>query len=112
LVQERKVRTRFLPALPARRAAIRAAADQVAEGSEQLEEDGGWTGFAVGSECADDAAGDAVESGWLQGVVENWPGPRWRLWIGCGRLGVGFTLRLLGKAEELRSAALNFGEGG
>jgi hypothetical protein len=41
--------------------AVRGGADEVAEGSQKLEEDGGRVGFGVWGKATDDAASDTVE---------------------------------------------------
>jgi hypothetical protein len=43
-------------------AAVRGWTDEVAEGGQELEEDGGWIGFSVWGEAIDDATRDTVES--------------------------------------------------
>jgi hypothetical protein len=55
--------------------AVGSGADDVAEGSEELEQDGGRVGLGVRGEGADGVAGEAVESGFGQ----NWGG------VGVGR---------------------------
>ena len=42
--------------------AVRGRADEVAEGGQELEEDGGRVGFGVRGEAINDATRDAVES--------------------------------------------------
>jgi hypothetical protein len=52
-------------------AAVRAGADEVAEGGQELEKDGGGIGLGVRRECADEETGDAVES---RAVQRRWWG--------------------------------------
>ena len=95
--------------------AVRARADQVAEGGEQLEENGGGLGLSVRGQGADGESGEAVESGFAKcgaGWRTGWGGL-----TGWGRRsGVGVRLRLRPRlrldAEQFGPAALYVREGG
>ena len=52
-------------------AAVRGGADEVAEGGQELEEDGGGIGLGVRGEGADEETGDTVES---RAVQRRWWG--------------------------------------
>ena len=46
--------------------AVRAGADEIAKGCEELEEEGRGMGFGVGGEAGDDASGGSVEGGLVE----------------------------------------------
>lgn len=46
--------------------AVRAPADQIAEGGKKLQEQGGWRSFAVRRNSLDSTPGKAVECGWVE----------------------------------------------
>jgi hypothetical protein len=95
---------------------VGAAANQIAEDCEKLEENGGRMGFGVGSHGAYGESGETVESAFAQFGIRGGAGRgcarcfrrRPRFW----RLGVSFGLRLAQKAEEFVLASLYIGEDG
>ena len=70
--------------------AVRAGADQVAEGSEQLEQNGGGLGLSVRCKGADGESGQPIESGFAEGG----PGGRRGWGRRSGVVGVQVRLRL------------------
>ena len=99
--------------------AVGSGADEVAEGGEELEEDGGGMGLGVGSDGADGESCETVKGGfgkhgicgcwrcerWLRRPV--WPG--WWFRVGFRRLGLS---RLWWEIEQFGSAVLHAREGG
>ncbi len=88
-------------------AAVRCVADEVAEGGQELEENGGGIGFGVRGKAADDETGKTVEGGFAEyGML----GRGGRLWLRCGESRAGLLLGL--DAEQLVPATLYVGDSG
>jgi hypothetical protein len=97
---------------------VRSGADEVAEGSQELQEDGGGIGLGMWGKCADEETGNTVEGRaaqcrrWRRGG-SGWKDHRWlRLFFGVGFLEfVVFLLLflLLRRVALLRNGCLFFG---
>jgi hypothetical protein len=104
--------------------AVGSAPDHVAEGGEELEEDGGRVSLGVRGDGADDEPGEAMERGFGQHGLRAFRARcrvgrllcrdrtdlRLRRWL--RRLAKRLGLRPAREPEQLGSASFNFGEGG
>jgi hypothetical protein len=96
-------------------AAVRGGTDEVAEGRQELEEDGGGIGLSMWGKCTDEETGYTVEGGgvqcgWWGHGGSGWKNHRWlRFFFGVGFLEFVVFLRLfvlLRKRELLRDVGL------